>query len=101
MAHLRLTRTGGFAGMTMEASVDTAELDPDTAERILEGIRRADLDTLAKRGPSPGVPDAFAFDLDVDDGTVTRRLSFTGADVPEPLRPALEVLEKRLRARPR
>jgi hypothetical protein len=94
---LRLTRTGGLAGIAMEATVDTGELDPATADRILAAVRRAD---TSSRG-APGLPDAFTYELEMDDGGGIRRVTFSDPGAPESLRPALDVLRPRMRPRRR
>jgi hypothetical protein len=98
MARLHLTRTGGLAGIAMEATVDTGELDPATADRILAAVRRAD---VSKQGAAPGLPDAFSYELEIDDGHSTRRMTFSDPEAPESLQPALDVLRPRMRPRRR
>ena len=98
MAHLRLTRTGGLAGIAMEATVDTGELEPAAADRILAAARRAD---ASSPHAAPGLPDAFTYELEIDDGGRTRRVRLSDPDAPEALRPALEVLRPRMRPRRR
>jgi hypothetical protein len=96
VARLRLTRTGGLAGIAMEATVDTGELDPATADRILAAVRRAD--TTSRGAP---FPDAFTYELEMDDGGGIRRVTFSDPGAPESLRPALDVLRPRMRPRRR
>jgi hypothetical protein len=97
VARLHLTRTGGLAGIAMEATVDTGELDPATADRVLAAVRT----DVSSRRAAPGLPDAFTYELEIDDGSGTRRVTFSDPDAPASLQPALEVLRPRMRPRRR
>lgn len=94
-ARLRLTRTGGFAGIATEATLDTADLDPAEAEPILAALDAVDLHSLAVRPPPPpGPPDAFRYVLDVERGA-THHIALAEADVPRALRPVIAALSSR------
>jgi hypothetical protein len=75
-----VVRSGGFAGRTTRASVDTASLDPERAAAIQEALARADLAELAERS-SPGRArpgrgaDRFQYDVTVRDGVRRYRLT--------------------------
>ena len=98
-ARLRLRRTGGIAGVPVEAAIDTADLAPGEAEPILAALDAARLD--APEGPAggaggpPGPPDAFGYELEVTRGDRTRRLLFGDLDMPESLRPLVGMLRSR------
>jgi hypothetical protein len=98
---LRLRRTGGIAGLPVEAELDTADLDPGTAAPILAALDTARLDApevAALEGggaPPPGPPDAFGYELEVTRGGRTRRLRFGEHDVPESLGPLVALLRSR------
>jgi Emfourin len=99
-ARLRLRRTGGLAGLPVEAALDTADLDPGDAEPILAALDAAQLDApevaaLQAASLPPGPPDAFAYELDVARGGRTRRLRFGEHDMPESLRPLVGLLRSR------
>jgi hypothetical protein len=64
--HITVTRTGGFAGLRTERSVDT-DGRPDAAEWE-ELVRTAGLDAAPA---SPPQPDRFTYRIDVDGRTVT------------------------------
>lgn len=61
---ISVTRSGGFAGITRQAVVDT-EGRPD-AGTWKELVDRAD---LTDRGRPTGQPDRFVYRIDVDDRT--------------------------------
>jgi hypothetical protein len=100
-ARLRLRRTGGLAGLPVEAAIDTADLAPDDAEPILAAVDAARLDApdiaALEQGasPPPGPPDAFAYELEVTRGGRTQRLRFGEHDMPESLGPLVGLLRSR------
>ena len=99
-ARLRLTRTGGFAGLATEATLDTAELAPAEAEPVLAALDAVDLRSLAERPPPPpGPPDSFRYMLDVERGEARHRIALAEADVPQALRPVLAALSGRAHPR--
>jgi hypothetical protein len=100
-ARVRLRRTGGLAGVPVEATVDTAKLSPDEAAPILAALDAARLDSpdLATATdaapPAPGPPDTFGYELEVTRGAQTRTLRFGERDVPDALRPLVDLLGSR------
>src|SRR3954463_6484020 len=97
-ARFRLTRTGGLAGLRMQAELDTAQLEPSQEAEIMRALDAADLDRLEK-APRPGSPmrDGFPSEPDVHRGARTHRFPFPAADWPEPLDPLLSLLSDRAR----
>jgi hypothetical protein len=97
---VRLTRSGGFAGLSMVASVDLDELPEETAAEVKAALDGLDFDKPAgrrRRGPArapaapsgfgAGAADTFQYDLEV---IGEKRQSLT---VHEPLRsPQLQTL---------
>jgi hypothetical protein len=64
--HITVTRTGGFAGLRMQRSVDTAERsDAPEWEKL---VRSARFDLAPQRN---GRPDRFTYQVDVDGRSVT------------------------------
>ncbi|GAA3169059.1 MULTISPECIES: protealysin inhibitor emfourin [Streptomyces] len=63
---IRVTRSGGLAGLSRQAELDTSGR-PDAAE--WERLARAAL-AGSRAGPAPGVPDGFRYTVTVDDRTV-------------------------------
>ena len=88
--HLQLVRSGGFAGLTMVASVDSADLPSDQQSLIA---------SLSTPGASPkpdaghdGAADQFSYHLEIHRGERTVRHHWEEPDVPERVRPLLAAL---------
>jgi hypothetical protein len=64
--HLRLTRSGGLAGISMVADVDLDELPEPTASEAREALAAIDFDPTP---PPPIMPDGYQYDLVVEDST--------------------------------
>ena len=94
MARIELVRSGGFAGRTVRAAVDTAT-DPD-ASWYAETLATLDLAGLSGADPGRPAPDRFHYSLSVegDDGAA-HRLDFAETAVPEQLRPLVDRLVAR------
>ncbi|HEX2046738.1 MAG TPA: protealysin inhibitor emfourin [Acidimicrobiales bacterium] len=85
---VKLTRSGGLAGISMVASVDVDELPPATAEQVRSALQEVDFDTPF---PPGGAPDGFQYDLEVTDDS-TRSLTAHDPFVGPGLRALLDVL---------
>jgi hypothetical protein len=73
---IEVERSGGFAGVSRRASVDTSTLPPDEAAKIAELVGRVDFGALTATatGP-PRAPDRFQYDLDIRQGGQHHRLT--------------------------
>jgi hypothetical protein len=90
---VRLTQSGGLAGLDMVAQVDVDELPPDQAARVREALAAADLPALA--GQAPGPPqgaDRFQYDIAVTEGGRTQHVTVHEPGVPAELQPLIDVL---------
>jgi len=88
-----LERSGGFAGMSLKASVDTSQLPPDEASTIAGMVDRLDFGALAARAATPSrAPDRFQYDLVVRRGGQRHALSLGESAVTPELRPLLDHL---------
>ena len=94
--HLTLRRTGGLAGLPMEATLDAGEVDPQEAAEIAAALDRLELST-ADAGPAAteALPDRYEYRLDVRRGDETHTLTFGERQVPEPLAPVIRKLMDR------
>ena len=71
-----LVRTGGFAGMTLRASADTADLPAAEASDLAALVDRLDLADLAERAKRPvRGADRFQYDLTIQSGQSRHRVS--------------------------
>jgi hypothetical protein len=95
---LALRRTGGLAGLPMEAALDTRELAPEEAAAITSALDGLDFGTLA---PADGPPDTFQYRLEVRRGDRTQTATFGERQVPAALRPLLGTLMQRAEPAPR
>ena len=68
---VRLTRSGGLAGLSMVASVDLDDLPPAKAKKVRAALGDVEF-TPPKRRSSraapTGFPDGYQYDIEVDDG---------------------------------
>jgi hypothetical protein len=81
--NVRLTRSGGFAGLSMVANVDLDELPHPAAAQVRAALEDLDFERLGKADrPRGGMPDAYQYDLEVDDGK--RRAITVHEPVPSP-----------------
>jgi hypothetical protein len=93
---LSLRRTGGLAGLAMVASLNTQDLDPEEAERILHALDRVDLDHVQDRpGAAPGAADMFQYELQVRGPGGTQTGRFGEQQMPAELAPVIRALMRR------
>jgi hypothetical protein len=91
---IELDRSGGVAGITLHADVDTTALTPEQGREIAELVGRVDFATLAEEADSPrSAPsrgaDRFQYDLTVQRGDQRYRVSLSESAVPAELKPLL------------
>ncbi|MGZ4590551.1 MAG: protealysin inhibitor emfourin [Actinomycetes bacterium] len=111
MTRIELVRSGGVAGISLRATVDTtAPDDPDAAwfDQALDGVdlrglagQTAEGGAGAERGGGAGAgqPDRFQYRLAVERGGERHEVSFGEAALPEGLRPVVDRLVQRARRR--
>lgn len=89
---VRLTRSGGLAGLSMVASVDLDDLPAAKAKKVRSALEGMDFETPKRRRSAPApVPDGFQYDLVVDDGQ-KRSVTMRDPVVSPELKTLLEVL---------
>jgi hypothetical protein len=64
---VEVVRSGGFAGLTRAATMDTAELDDVRAEQLRKLVDESQVQSLTSAPPRSGAADRFQYDV-----TVTR-----------------------------
>ena len=65
--HVRLTRSGGLAGISMVADVDLDDLPKETASKVTAALGGIDFAPPSAKGPAR--PDSYQYDLVVKDRT--------------------------------
>ena len=89
---MKLTRSGGLAGISMVASVDLDELPPTTAKKVRAALAEVDFKTpFPPRNRRGGMADGFQYDLVVTDDK-TRSLTAHDPFVGPELRAVIDVL---------
>jgi hypothetical protein len=95
-ARITFERSGGFAGITVAADVDTAELPEEEAAEFRSILSGLDLSELprppAGRG---GQPDRFQYDIRIEQGDRVYLLSYAENELPPQLKPLVHRLTKR------
>lgn len=95
--HLKLRRTGGIlGGAALEAEVDEEQLDEPERETVRRSIDAADLGSLEERSPIAGSgADRYQYELHLDRGGEHRHIVMAETEVPDELRPVVQLLERR------
>jgi hypothetical protein len=87
---VHLVRSGGFAGITVQARVDSATLPVEEAKELTALLDRLDLADLAERATQPTRgADRFQYDLTIQRGESQTHVSLPENAVPPDLRPLL------------
>ncbi len=90
--HVRLTRSGGLAGIEMVAAVDVDDLPGPAAARVRQALDKLQFDRPGHgRPPAPGGPDRYQYDLEVTDGG-RRSLTAHEPDVGPELQAVIDAL---------
>ena len=98
MLRIEFQRSGGFAGLTMGTTVDTADLPPEDArtyERLVESLERSGVGD----SPPPGKPDRFQYELTVTRGKDSRRFQLAEQELTPEVRELVSLLVERARQR--
>jgi hypothetical protein len=101
-AQLSLRRTGGLAGLPVQAALDTSTLPSAEADAIVGALDRVDLAHVQDAaGHPPGAADTFHYELQVDRAGATHTASFTDRQIPDDLTPVIHALMERAEPVPR
>jgi hypothetical protein len=93
-------RTGGFAGIRLATSVDTADLPADEARALEEKIQAARFFEQPGQIRSAGnQPDQFLYKITVEQGGKSHTVEVGESSMPEALRPLVEHLGNLARTR--
>ncbi len=85
---IRMERSGGFAGMTLSAEIDTEQLDERERLALQELVKSADFCNLPAhiKGPNVG-SDRFMYVISIEDGDKTHTVDVSEGGMPEELQP--------------
>jgi hypothetical protein len=90
---VELVRSGGFAGLTVHASVDAAALPAEEANDLTAMVDRLDLADLTERAGRPvRGADRYQYDLTIRRGRSRQHVSLPEEVVPADLKPLLTLL---------
>jgi hypothetical protein len=93
-------RSGGFAGRTLTAELDTTSLSPDEAQKIRKMVEEAGFFHLPASIPAPARgADALEYVVTVEEQGKQHTVRATEMTVPDALRPLLEHLTQVARAK--
>jgi hypothetical protein len=93
--HVDFARSGGFAGLTLDTSVDADDLPPEE-QAELERLVRAVEGAAAVKTTRPGV-DRFQYDIAISRGKESKRFSVGETDLTPELKALSEWLLERAR----
>ena len=88
---VKLVRSGGIAGLTMVASVDSADLPPDQ-QNVVSTLLTKDL--RGSGASPPGAADQFTYRLEIHQGDRTVKRQWKEPEVHETVRPLLTALAR-------
>jgi hypothetical protein len=90
---VEMRRSGGFTGRTAKVHLDTADMPPAEAARLVQLVATVDLSRLgsASRTPAAGA-DLMRYDLVIDNGVDRWEGTVADPSIPGELRPLLQFL---------
>jgi hypothetical protein len=94
---VRVTRRGGFAGVTLHAALDTAQLSAGDAARAEAALRDLPWDRLPAE---PTGADRFRYEVVTVEGGHERHVELGDTELPDTLRPLVELLHDHGQIRP-
>jgi hypothetical protein len=94
---VHVTRRGGLAGVALHAALDTAHLGAVAAARAEVALRGLPWDRLPAE--FTGV-DRFRYEVVTEEGGHERRIELSETEIPDALRPLLELLPDHGQIRP-
>ncbi len=97
---MRITfeRTGGFAGITLSATIDTENLAAHEVAELLQCVERADFFNLPERIVPPSLrPDRFQYKVNVQDERGRHTITVSEEVMPPDLKPLIQWLTEAAR----
>lgn len=97
---IRFESSGGFTGIPVSTTVDTAKVDPEVAKPLVSAIEESDFFGLPHvLEPSDG-PDQKTYTVTVDVGNYQHSVCFTDASAPPPMEPLVRQMTRLARHGP-
>lgn len=92
---IKMIQSGGIAGLTKEAQVDTDadDLSTDELNTLQKAIKDSNFFTLQSKDTEP-MPDMEQIYITVEQEGKEHMVQMTSADIPAPLKPLVEDLKK-------
>ena len=88
-----LERTGGFAGMRFETTVDSDTLEADDAQKLRQLVENSDFFRLpAQIAPQKPQPDRFQYTLTIETNGNTHTVTAGETALPATMRPLVDWL---------
>jgi hypothetical protein len=83
---VEVVRSGGFAGLTRAAAMDTEELDGERAEQLRELVDESQIESLTSGPPGSGAVDRFQYEITVTRGDQRTSIVLNESDMPDAAR---------------
>jgi hypothetical protein len=96
---ITLERSGGFTGMPLTVTIDTAALSPDQTAQLHQLVEAADFFHVPTTNTASAKPDRFEYTVTVREGDRTHTITVSETAIPEPLKPLLQWLVSRTQQR--
>ena len=97
---IHFMRSGGFAGLSTSADIDSDRLPPDEAQTLQEEVAQANFFELPSRIPARAIGvDRFQYAITIQDGSEVHTVEVGEADMPGALQPLVQHLSRLARAR--
>jgi len=91
---LSVVRGGGLSGIVTRTELATGALPPETERALRARLTQSGLLDLRESASSPDpTPDAFQYEITVEDAGMTRRVRLSEDEMPDPVRSFISWLE--------
>jgi len=97
--HVSFERSGGFAGIPMSLSMDSATLACNDAAHLRQLVDNADFFNLPETIPTPAQPDRFQYKITVQEHDRSHTVTVGESGVPTTLKPLVNWLMESVRRR--
>jgi len=91
---IHFERSGGFAGLTLRAVVDSTELQPAAAHELAGLVDRSGLTTAIGDRTVNRTADGFSYSVTIDDGVRSTAFASDETSLPDSARPLVDWLTR-------